>query len=76
MRILMGKGLGAGFPIGAIIIRDRLEGFSPETEELHTFANNSVSQVAALKLIAELEGGVLANCRAMGERIGKGLKEI
>jgi 4-aminobutyrate aminotransferase-like enzyme len=74
--IAMGKGLGAGFPIGAIIIRDRLEGFSPETEELHTFANNSVSQVAALKLIAELEGGVLANCRAMGERIGKGLRAI
>ncbi len=74
--IVLGKGLGAGFPIGAIIIRDTLEGFSPETEELHTFANNSVSQVAALKLISELEGGVLANCRAMGERLGKGLREI
>jgi 4-aminobutyrate aminotransferase-like enzyme len=74
--IVMGKGLGAGFPIGAIIIRDGLEGFSPETEELHTFANNSVSQVAALKLISELEAGVLANCRAMGDRIGRGLREI
>jgi 4-aminobutyrate aminotransferase-like enzyme len=74
--IVLGKGLGAGFPIGAIIIRDSLEGFSPETEELHTFANNSVSQVAGLKLIDELEHGVLANCRAMGERIAKGLREM
>ena len=74
--IVLGKGLGAGFPIGAIIIRDTLEGFSPETEELHTFANNSVSQVAGLKLIDELENGVLANCRAMGEHIGRGLREM
>ncbi len=72
--IVLGKGLGAGFPIGAIIIRDRLEGFSPEAEELHTFANNSVSQVAGLKLIDELERGVLANCGAIGERIGTGLR--
>jgi 4-aminobutyrate aminotransferase-like enzyme len=74
--IVLGKGLGAGFPIGAIIIRDSLEGFSPDTEELHTFANNTVSQIAGLKLIEILENGVLANCRAMGERIGKGLREM
>jgi 4-aminobutyrate aminotransferase-like enzyme len=74
--IVLGKGLGAGFPIGAIIIRETLEGFSLETEELHTFANNSVSQVAGLKLIDKLENGVLANCRAMGERIGRGLREM
>jgi 4-aminobutyrate aminotransferase-like enzyme len=74
--IVLGKGLGAGFPIAAIIIRDTLEGFSPETEELHTFANSTVAQVAGLKMIDLLEKGVLANCRAMGERIGNGLKEM
>jgi 4-aminobutyrate aminotransferase-like enzyme len=74
--IVLGKGLGAGFPIGAIIIRDTLEGFSPETEELHTFANSTVAQVAAMKLIDLLEHGVLDNCRAMGERIGNGLREL
>ena len=74
--IVLGKGLGAGFPIGAIIIRDTLEGFSPETEELHTFANSTVAQVAGLKLIDLLEKGVLANCRAMGERIAKGLRAL
>jgi 4-aminobutyrate aminotransferase-like enzyme len=74
--IVLGKGLGAGFPIGAIIIRDTLEGFSPETEELHTFANSTVAQVAGMKLIDLLENGVLENCRAMGERIGNGLREM
>ena len=74
--IVLGKGLGAGFPIGAIIIRDTLEGFSPETEELHTFANSTVAQVAGLKLIDMLENGVLANCRTMGERIGAGLRAM
>lgn len=74
--IVLGKGLGAGFPIGAIIISDTLEGFSPDSEELHTFANNSVSQVAALKLIDILEHGVLENCKIMGEYIYKGLCEV
>jgi 4-aminobutyrate aminotransferase-like enzyme len=72
--IVLGKGLGAGFPIGAIIIRNTLEGFSPETEELHTFANSTVAQVAGMKLIDLLENGVLENCRVMGERIGRGLR--
>ena len=38
-------------------------------------ANNFVSQVAALKLIDELERWALANSRVMGERIGAGLRE-
>ncbi len=74
--IALGKGLGAGFPIGAIVIRDTLEGFSPEAEELHTFANSTVAQVAGLKLIDLLENGVLENCRVMGARIGEGLRGL
>ncbi len=74
--IVLGKGLGAGFPIGAVIVSDRLEGFSPDSEELHTFANNTVSQVAALKLIQLLEGGVLQNCNAMGRYLAEGLARI
>lgn len=74
--IALGKGLGAGFPIGAIIISDKLKGFDPDSEELHTFANNSVSQVAGLKLIDLLENGVLENCRSMGNYLGQELKKL
>jgi 4-aminobutyrate aminotransferase-like enzyme len=74
--IALGKGLGAGYPIGAIIIRDGLKGFDPDTEELHTFANNSVSQVAGLKLIDLLEKWVLDNCRRMGDYLGSELRKL
>jgi 4-aminobutyrate aminotransferase-like enzyme len=74
--IVLGKGLGAGLPIGAILLREGLEGFSPDTEELHTFANNTASQVAGLKLIELLENGVLDNCNRMGAHLAAGLKTI
>ena len=74
--IVLGKGLGAGFPIGAIIISDKLKGFDPDSEELHTFANNSVSQVAGLKLIDLCEQGVLENCRRMGNYLGGELRKL
>jgi len=74
--ICLGKGLGAGYPIGATLIADHLEGFSPDSEELHTFANNTVSQVAALKLIDMLEKGVLENCNRMGDYLGQQLKGL
>ena len=74
--ICLGKGLGAGFPIAATMISDDLEGFSPDNEELHTFANNTVSQVAALKQIEMLENGILDNCNVMGNYLGKELKQF
>jgi len=59
--IVLGKGFGAGFPIGAVVIHDDLEGFSSDAEELHTFANGSVAQAAGMKLIEMLRNGVLEN---------------
>lgn len=75
--IAMGKGLGAGLPIAAIIIRDKLEGFSLKAEELHTFANNSLSQVAAIKQIEIIErNGVLENTRQVGAYLADGLRVL
>ena len=71
--IFLGKGFGAGFPIAAVLVSDRLEGLSPDAEELHTFANNSVSQVAAAKLIDLLSDGVIENCRKQGAYLRDGL---
>jgi len=72
--IVLGKALGAGLPLAAIIIADGLEGFAPDTEELHTFANPSLSMVTAAKQIALLEAGVLENCRLMGDYLGDALR--
>ena len=43
---------------------------------MHTFANSSVGQVAAAKLIELLENGVLENTRRMGEYLHVGLKKL
>ena len=75
--LVLGKGLGAGLPIAAIIIRDGLEGFSLKSEELHTFANNSLSQVAAIKQLEIIErDGLLENTRQMGAYIAAGLRKL
>ncbi|MBP1993682.1 aspartate aminotransferase family protein [Paenibacillus eucommiae] len=75
--IVLGKALGAGFPIAAIIIHDRLQGFEMHAEELHTFANNSVSQVAALKQIEIIErDNILDNTRKMGAYIAESARAM
>ncbi len=74
--IVLGKALGAGLPLAAIVISDKLEGFAPDTEELHTFAHPSLSMVTAAKQIAMLEAGVLDNCRAMGAYLGDGIRDM
>jgi len=75
--IVLGKALGAGFPIAAIIIHDRLKGFEMNAEELHTFANNSMSQVAALKQIEIIERDkLLDNVNKVGGYIAERLREL
>jgi 4-aminobutyrate aminotransferase-like enzyme len=68
--IVLGKAIGGGLPLAGVIVSDRLEGFAPDVEELHTFASPTLSMVAGAKLIQLLEEGVLENCRRMGEYIG------
>jgi 4-aminobutyrate aminotransferase-like enzyme len=75
--IVLGKGVGGGLPVAAIIIHDKLEGFSMNAEELHTFANNSASQVAALKQIEIVKrDDVLGNANKVGKYIGDRLKAL
>ncbi len=74
--IVLGKGLGAGLPLAGIIISEKLKGFSPDTEELHTFANPTLSMVTAAKQLAMFESGVLDNCNKMGNYIGDKIKSM
>ena len=74
--ICLGKSVGAGLPLAAIIISDKLEGFAPDSEELHTFANPTLSMACAAKQLEMFDNGVLANGRAMGKRIGDGIRKL
>ncbi len=69
--IVLGKAIGGGLPLAAVIVSEELKGFDPDVEELHTFASPTLSMVTGAKLIELLEGGLLENCRRMGESIGR-----
>jgi len=74
--ICLGKSVGAGLPLAAIVFSDKLEGFAPDSEELHTFANPTLSMACASKQLEMFDRGVLANGRAMGRRIGDGIRRL
>jgi 4-aminobutyrate aminotransferase len=72
-----GKALGGGLPLGVTAIRDGLEGFQSDTEELHTFACGALSIVGAAKLIDMVQRDhILDNTNAMGARFKAGLEKI
>ena len=68
--MVCGKSMGAGFPINCIVISDDIEGVKMDGIDLHTFGNNQVSQVAALKQIEIIErDNILENVRKVGAYI-------
>jgi len=75
--LCLGKGLGAGLPIAAILISDDLEGFGPDAEELHTFASHQLAQVAGLKLLEIVERDhLLDHVRAQGQWLAEQLRNL
>ena len=74
--ICLGKALGAGLPLAAVIISDKLEGFQPDSEELHTFAQPTLSMVTAARQLELFDEWVLENCRNMGKYLGDGLRAL
>ena len=75
--MVLGKSMGAGYPINAIVISDDLEGVKMDGIDLHTFGNNQVSQVASLKMIEIIErDNILENVRNVGAFIRDGLFEM
>jgi 4-aminobutyrate aminotransferase-like enzyme len=76
--IVLGKAIGGGLPLAAIIIHDRLKGFEMSAaEELHTFANNSAAQVTALKQIEIVQrDNLLEHTREIGGYLGNRLNTM
>ena len=75
--IAVGKGLGGGLPLAAIILSEDMAGFRPTAEELHTFANSAIAQAAALKMLDVIERDeVLANTRRVGAFLCKELRAM
>jgi 4-aminobutyrate aminotransferase len=73
--LLTAKGLGSGMPIGAIIAREQVMTWGPGAHG-STFGGNPVCCAAALATLDLVEGGLIANARAMGERLIRGARAL
>jgi 4-aminobutyrate aminotransferase len=59
------------------IVKDGLVGYGPDAEELHTFANSSLSQVASLKLLEIIRrDSILDHANLMGAYFKEGLLRL
>ena len=72
----LAKALGGGLPIGAMLARGSVaESFNLGSHG-STFGGNAVACAAGVAVVNTLLGGVLENCRAMGEYFVKRLLEL
>jgi 4-aminobutyrate aminotransferase-like enzyme len=73
--VVMGKPMGNGFPVAALVVRSELLGAVPEEVELFsTFGGNPVASAAALAVLAVIEDeGLVANAAKVGSYLRQGL---
>jgi 4-aminobutyrate aminotransferase-like enzyme len=73
--VVMGKPMGNGFPVAALVARSEVLAAVPEETELFsTFGGNPVACAAALAVLAVIEEeGLTGNAAAMGEYLTEGL---
>ena len=73
--VLAAKGIASGLPIGAMVARAELMGWS-SGHHGSTFGGNPVSCAAALETIALLEEGLTANAASRGEQALDALRPL
>ena len=76
--VTVGKPMGAGHPVAAVITRSELaRAFSPEGEFFSTFGGNPVAMAAALAVLEVMDDErVIANAGGVGEYLGGRLREL
>jgi 4-aminobutyrate aminotransferase len=73
--LLTAKGLGSGMPIGAIVARESVSTWESGSHG-STYGGNPVCCAAALATLDLVEGGLMANAVAMGDRLMTGLRTL
>jgi 4-aminobutyrate aminotransferase-like enzyme len=76
--VVMGKPMGNGFPVAALVVRSQLLAAVPEEVELFsTFGGNPVACAAALAVLDVIEDeGLVANAAETGSYLRQGLKTL
>jgi predicted acetylornithine/succinylornithine family transaminase len=74
--VTLAKGLANGLPIGALLVSDGAAGgFSPG-DHASTFGGNPVACAAACAVLDTIDDDLLANVRAMSDRLVGGLEAL
>ncbi|MEZ4296336.1 MAG: acetylornithine/succinylornithine family transaminase [Polyangiaceae bacterium] len=75
--IALAKGLGGGFPIGAMLVRESLAGALPPGTHGSTFGGNALASAAARTVLRVVqEEGLLARATSRGEHLSRGLSAL
>ncbi len=76
--VVMGKPMGNGFPVAALVVKSDVLGAVPEETELFsTFGGNPVACAAALAVLAVIEDeGLVGNAAAVGGYLLDGLRAL
>jgi acetylornithine/N-succinyldiaminopimelate aminotransferase len=75
--IALAKGLAGGVPIGAMLIREGLDGVLGPGAHGSTFGGNPLATSAALAVLDAIEEeDLVARAAALGERLGARLREL
>jgi acetylornithine/N-succinyldiaminopimelate aminotransferase len=75
--IALAKGLGGGFPIGAMLCREELAGALPAGSHGSTFGGNPLGSTAALTVLAVLdEERLVEGAKAKGEFLSQALSAV
>ncbi len=73
----LAKGIGGGFPLGAMAVTERLAGGLPPGSHASTFGGNPLACAAGLAVLHIIdEEGLVENARVMGEYLAICLDEI
>ncbi len=75
--ISLAKGLGGGFPIGAMLTTEKLAGALPPGTHGSTFGGNALASATALAVLRILdEEGLVDAARTKGEALGRMLEQV
>jgi acetylornithine/N-succinyldiaminopimelate aminotransferase len=75
--IALAKGLGGGFPIGAMLLRERLNAALPPGSHGSTYGGNALASVAARAVLTVIEEDGLCDAAARrGEQLSRGLAGV
>jgi acetylornithine/N-succinyldiaminopimelate aminotransferase len=75
--LALAKGLGGGFPVGAMLTTEALAGALPAGTHGTTYGGNALASAAILAVLDAVEKeGLLANAEARGRELGDGLAKI